>query len=201
MDNQHLAKIGMLLVYFSILAALFYYFTPGYVIFPILVASAVIWYAVEYKKNEMDLPLLKAAFFMGLFLMLFDFAVENLGGYLNLWQVKVTAMHVGYVPIEIMLLCLIGGAAWALAQPRKFGKVNALADTLLFTAFGALGEFVLIRNGIMYYYPPWASVLAVAGYFITWLLLHAAWHGWIGKKAIAKAAVQPRGKKAKRKAR
>ena len=80
MDKQHLSKLGILLVYFCILAVLFYYLTPGYVILPILVASAIIWYAVEYKKNEKDLRLLSAAFFMGLFLMIFDFAVENIGG-------------------------------------------------------------------------------------------------------------------------
>ena len=104
-------------------------------------------------------------------------------------------MHVGYVPIEIMLICLIGGAAWALAQPRKFNLANATADTLLFTAFGAIGEFVLIRNGIMHYYPPWTSVFAVLGYFITWVILHGVWRGWIGKGALAKKAAPAKRKR------
>lgn len=201
MDKMHITKIGILLVYFSLLAILLYYATPGYVILPALVASAVVWLAIECRLNNCDRRLMKAAVLMGLFLMLFDFAVENLGGYFNLWQVKLTVLHVGYVPIEIMLVCLIGGAAWALAQPKKFHWINTAADIALFSIFGALGEFLLIRNGIMFYYPPWTSVLAVIGYFITWVLLHIVWRKWIGKDAAAKAGTSRRKKKAKRKRR
>jgi hypothetical protein len=170
-DKSHAKKIGFLFIYFLILAYLLWTYNIGEIILPILVLSAILWFFLEYLTGVKQKDL-NAAFEIGLFLMLFDFAVENIGGLMDLWQVTQTAFHVIFVPIEIMALTLIGGTAWALAQPKKFNKINSALDILLFSIFGAAGEFLLIKNGMMFYSGGWTSIHAFLGYFITWSILH-----------------------------
>lgn len=147
LDRQHLTRIVVLFIYFTVLGYYFYNYAPGYVIWPILVGSAIVWFGAEYYQNIKNTALVKNAFLLGFFLMVFDFIVENIGATLNLWRVSVTTFPVIAVPIEVMLLCLIGGTAWALAQPKKFNQYNAILDILLFSIFGMIGEFTLIQNG------------------------------------------------------
>lgn len=175
MDRPHLIKVAILALYFIVLAFTFYYLTPGYSIWLILLASAFIWLIVELSKKK-EKKLITAALMLGIFLMLFDFVVQNIGGYLNLWHVDITALHVLYVPIEVMLLCVVGGTAWALAQPKKPEAANISADILLFSVFGTVGEFVLMENGLISYEPPWTSGHAIVSYFLTWIILHYVWH-------------------------
>ena len=171
LDKIHAMKIAVLFVYFCILAYVLWTYDVGYIILPILVLSAIIWFLYEYSQG-VKRPRLNAAFEIGLFLMIFDFIVENAGALFDLWQVGQSALHVIFVPVEIMALCLIGGTAWALAQPKKFGRMDTALDIALFSVFGALGEFLLIKNGIMFYSGGWTSIHAFLGYFITWCLLH-----------------------------
>jgi len=171
LDKNHAMKIGILFVYFCILAYILWTYKIGYVILPILVLSSIAWFLYEYSRGVKQ-TVLNAAFEIGLFLMLFDFIVENVGAFFGLWQVGTSALFVSFVPIEIMALCLIGGTAWALAQPKKFGKMDTALDIALFSMFGTLGEFLLIKNGIMSYSGGWTSLHAFLGYFITWCLLH-----------------------------
>ena len=173
MDKNHLKKILVLGIYFSLLALVFWFFKLGYVIWPILILSAVVWFFYEYSKKK---NVLKQAFLLGVFLMIFDVIVENAGGILGFWSVESSVFYLGYVPIEVMILILIGGTAWAMAQPKKIYPVNVAADVLLFTIFGALGEFVLIHNGMMVYSNGWNSLYALVGYFLTWVMLHFVWH-------------------------
>lgn len=171
-DYVHLLKVAGLFVYFSILAYLFLIVRPGWYIWPILILSAIAWLSIELSGKRRSREEIKSAFFLGLFLMIFDFAVENLGGYFGYWQVGSTLFHVGYVPIEVMFLTLIGGMAWALAQPRAYSFKSSLVDILLFSVFGAIGESVLRFNGVMFYADGWTHFHAFAGYAITWIILH-----------------------------
>jgi len=171
LDKNHATKIGILFVYFCILAYILWTYDVGYIILPILVLSSIAWLLYEYSHGVKQ-AVLNAASGIGLFLMLFDFIVENVGAFFGLWQVGTSALFVIFVPIEIMALCLIGGTAWALAQPKKFSRMDSVLDIMLFSAFGTLGEFLLIKNGIMTYSGGWTSIHAFIGYFITWCLLH-----------------------------
>lgn len=171
LDKPHATRLVVLFVYFLLLAFILWKYDVGYIILPVLVASAVIWFIYEYTRGVKK-KALNAAFEIGLFLMLFDFVVQNLGALLDLWQVVDTALHVIYVPIEIMALTLIGGTAWALAQPKNFNRINSALDVLLFSVFGAAGEFLLIKNNVMFYSGGWTSLHAFLGYFITWSILH-----------------------------
>lgn len=170
-NKTHVMKLGVLFIFFLILAFFLWNYDVGYIILPVLLAAAVIWFIYEYTRGVKKKDL-NTAFEIGLFLLLFDFAVENIGAILEFWQVTKTVFHVIYVPIEIMALTLVGGAAWALAQPKKFNKMNSALDILLFSVFGAAGEFLLIKNNIMFYSGGWTSIHAFLGYFITWCILH-----------------------------
>jgi hypothetical protein len=170
-EKNHLRRLGVLFIYFLILAYLLWTYQIGEIILHVLVISAIVWFFYEYLQKN-SLRDLNAAFELGLFLMLFDFLVENIGATLDLWEVTQTIFHVVYVPIEIMALTLIGGTAWALAQPKEFNKINSAIDMLFFSAFGALGEFLLIKNNVMFYSNGWTSIHAFFGYFITWGILH-----------------------------
>lgn len=169
-EDLHITKVVVLFFYFVILGYLFLQFLPGLYLWPVLVLGAVCWFLLE--RNEAKKEEIQLAFSIGLFLMFFDFIVENLGGVLGYWQVTTTLLHVGYVPIEVMLLTLIGGTAWALAQPKNFSFWESAADVLLFSIFGAVGEFVLMQNNVMFYANGWTSAHAFLGYFIMWVILH-----------------------------
>jgi len=170
LDRPHAAKLGVLFAYFCLLAYALWNYPVGYQILPVLVLSAAAWLLYGYSRGPKPAEL-RAAAFIGLFLMLFDFAVQNAGAALGLWQVTLTAFHVLHVPIEIMLLTLIGGTAWALAQPKKFGLIDSALDIALFSVFGMVGEFMLIRNGVMSYSGGWTPAYAFAGYLVTWCML------------------------------
>jgi hypothetical protein len=170
-DKEHLFRVAVLFLYFCTVAFLLWAYDLGYIILPILVISAALWLIIEFfhgvKKKD-----LYAALEIGLFLMVFDFIIENFGAALGFWQTTKTALPVIHVPIEIMLLTLIGGTAWALAQPKEFSRINSALDIVLFSVFGALGESLLIKNQVMVYMSGWNPVFAFLGYFITWSMLH-----------------------------
>jgi ABC-type polysaccharide transport system permease subunit len=62
--------------------------------------------------------------------------------------------------------------AWALYLPKKFRLSYSLFDILFFSFFGALGEALLIKNGLMVYTGGWTTTHAFFGYFVTWVILH-----------------------------
>jgi hypothetical protein len=179
-DSVHAAKIGVLFAYFCALAYLLWNYDVGYAILPVLVASGLAWLLYEHSLKPKPAAL-RSALFIGLFLMVFDFIVENAGAALGLWQVTKTALYVAYVPLEIMILTLAGGTAWALAQPRRFSPLDSCIDIALFSVFGMLGEFMLIRNGIMAYAGGWTSFHAFFGYLATWCLLTWLRYRRVGK--------------------
>jgi hypothetical protein len=165
-------KLLKLLALFSILAIIFWVFTPGVFIWYTLVVCGIGWFLVEFNKHKEKKSIIKKALMIGLFLMVFDFAVENTGKVFGLWETHESLFFVLYVPIEIMILCTFGGAAWALYLPENFDKTHAFLDILVFSFFGALGEFIIMKNNLMSYGNGWTSYHAFIGYAITWMILH-----------------------------
>lgn len=185
--------LGLLVSYFIFLALVLYNVHLGQWSWVLLAASAIVWFAYELRnvkdgygivkfasdisawlsrKKRFQFPVrVKLALAVGTFLLLFDFIFENLGWIEGLWQ-TFSPVHVGVVPIEVMIIAFFGGAAWALYLPQKFNKWHSLADCILFGFFGALGERMLIHQGLFVYNLWWTSVFAFAAYFATWVILH-----------------------------
>jgi len=170
-----LRKVMAILGLFSVLAVVFCCLSLGSLIYIILVSLAVVWLALEVRFDSLGKSL-KKALVLGLFLMLFDFAVENVGGILGFWQTHGSLFPLWFVPVEIVALTTIGGMAWALYLPRKPDWKYTVFDSWFFAMFGALGESLMIRNGLMTYMGGWTPVHAFFGYFVTWLVLHAVWY-------------------------
>ena len=140
----------------------------------------------------------KIALIVGLFLMTFDFAFENTGTLVfGLWGTMGSSLFVLAVPIEVMLTCFFGGAAWALYimsvytmlqarfKDRFNGRLDSyfiLLDVLFFGIGGATAEWCLIQRGVMYYARGWTSVHAFVSYFGMWGLLHILLHTLTRKK-------------------
>ncbi|MFH1125837.1 MAG: hypothetical protein V1703_01815 [Candidatus Altiarchaeota archaeon] len=164
-------KVNGLLLLFVILAFCFLYFQPGRLIYFILLLCSIGWLAVELRCESPGKNL-KNAFLIGMFLMVFDFAVENSGGFMGYWKTYQSVFPIYFVPLEIMFICVIGGMAWALYLPEKFSLGYSLFDIVFFSAFGAFGEALLIGNGLMMYTGGWTSVHAFFGYLVTWVILH-----------------------------
>ncbi len=120
--------------------------------------------------------MIKCAIGMGLFLMVFDFIFENLGAFSGLWTSPQSIFSVITVPIEIMSLTFIGGYAWAMHLPLKQDRTYIFFETLIFGFFGALGEYLLIMNGMMLYMNGWTSIHAFFAYIIVWVILFGVWY-------------------------
>ncbi|MFH0737069.1 MAG: hypothetical protein V1827_00760 [Candidatus Micrarchaeota archaeon] len=162
------AKLLMLGGYFLLLAVILYFFSLGQFSWVLLLASAVGWFVIESRSAGKRF---ENALRIGAFLLVFDFIFENAGWLMGLWQTS-SAIAVGVVPIEVMGITLFGGAAWALYLPKKFDPMHSLADSLIFASFGALGEWLLIRQGLFLYNGWWTSALAFVSYLLTWGILH-----------------------------
>jgi len=182
MEKEYLKKWGFKTGMFILIGMIFYALTPngGTSLYWLLAASAVMWFAYEYNKNKrFDLV---RAFSLGIFLMFFDWFVETFGLFAGQWRTAGSLLTIGpVVPIEIMLLCLFGGAAWAMHFPKKFSLKYVAGDTLIFAFFGTLGEYLMQLNGLMIYMGGWTSYHAFVGYAITWLLMSYAWYRVIKK--------------------
>ena len=177
MNKEYTRKWFFKIAIFLVIGAIFYALTPrsSPIFYWILVGSAVAWFIYERNKNrKFDLV---RAFALGVFLMLFDWFVETYGLFLGQWQTAQSLFSVGAaVPIEIMLICLVGGAAWAMHFPKKLSWQYIAGDTLIFAFFGTLGEYLMQLNGLMIYMNGWTSIHAFIGYAITWLLMSYAWY-------------------------
>ncbi len=176
--NKWLFKIAL----FSVIGVIFWLMTPkgGIEMYWILVAGAAGWLLYEYMKNK---TLIKKALMFGLFLMVFDWIVENIGAMLGFWISTNSLLFVAAVPIEIMLLATLGGAAWVHQFPKKLNWIYTLGDALIFASFGMIGEYLLKANNQMIYMGGWTSLHAFVGYFGTWILISLVWYKVISKKA------------------
>ena len=155
----------------------------------LLSAGAVAWFGVELVVEKPAGMRLKKALAVAIFLVLFDFAFENSGTVFNLWYssnslvpvcMPVESVHPACVPIEVMLVILFGGAAWALYVPQDFKLTYSVLDILLIASFGAIGEYILIQFGLMHYVQWWTSVHAFLSYVVTWIILHLVKYRVVG---------------------
>lgn len=168
---SHLTLL-FLVILFSILAFVLYFsLIPSDAIYLLLVFCAFVWLLAEMKLRR-NWRMLKKAFLVGLFLLVFDFLVQNGGWLTGLWETHRSAFTIGIVPIEIMALCLIGGTAWALYLPAKYDRLHTFMDILVFAVYGAFGEYLLRVHGLMSYYGWWNAGWAFLSYAITWVILH-----------------------------
>jgi len=81
------------------------------------------------------------------------------------------------VPLQVMGIAFFGGTAWALYLPRRFELGRSVADCLVFAAFGALGERLLIGQVLFVYQQWWTSFDAFGAYLVTWVILHYVRYG------------------------
>ncbi|MBI4021467.1 MAG: hypothetical protein HY369_04430 [Candidatus Aenigmarchaeota archaeon] len=182
MKGPEIKALVIKVVVFSLVGALFWMLTPtaGLLTYGTLVVLAAVWLLYELAQPKKR-PLVRDAFLLGLFLMVFDFVVENLGFFAGLWTSPQSLVSVISVPIEIMVLTLVGGTAWALHLPLKLDTSYLAIESLIFGAFGALGEYLLILNGMMIYTNGWTSFHAFVGYVVTWIILFGVWYKGIRK--------------------
>lgn len=140
----------------------------------ILPIFAVIWFLFELNiiKNK-KMKYLKIAILFGIFLMVFDFAFENWGSIYGYWRTINSSFFVLAVPIEIMLTCVFGGAAWFLFALKNKNKFFITINLILWSIGGMLGESFLISKGFMNYGNGWLSIPhAFVSYFLTFILLY-----------------------------
>jgi len=160
---------------FSIGGVLFYF----YPIWSVITLTALMWFAVEYYlKGKHREKYLKLAFIVGIFIMIFDFIVENLGYVFGFWISLNSIWLILAVPIEVMIAFLLGGAAFALFMldiewDYKFIALNSI----IFSFFGAIAEWALILMELMQYGNNWSSVHAFLLYFVTFLLIYKFYFG------------------------
>ncbi len=151
---------------------------------------SVLLFLAELRKSPRSN--VRTALIVGLFLMSFDFAFENTGTLIfGLWGTMGSSLFVLAVPIEVMLTCFFGGAAWALyvmavhtmLQEKlknhfsgRLASYFILLDVLFFGVGGASAEWCLIQRKVMYYDRGWTSLHAFVSYFGMWALLHILLH-------------------------
>ena len=164
----------LLLWYFCALAVLFSIVDFGRQMYYILAVSAIGFAALEFKLNwkGKTTQKLKDAALVGIFLLALDLVFENAGAAFGLWAVRWGLVMFGAVPVEIVIVTLFGGFAWALYMPAKFNFRHSLLDAAMFAFFGTFGEFLLIQGGLMSYYSWWNPALAFVSYAGAWALLN-----------------------------
>ncbi len=160
--------LAVLVAVFVLLGLLLYFVYLGQFAWNLLLLAAVVWFVLESEK---DIKRFENAMKIGLFLMLFDFAFENSGWILGLWQ-TFSMYAMGVVPLQVMGICFFGGTAWATYMPKKYNPKFSFYNNIVFGVFGALGEWLLIRQGLFAYHLWWTSILAFLSYFLTWVILN-----------------------------
>lgn len=121
---------------------------------------------IMYKKTVVKY------FLIGAFLLVFDFIIETTGGILGLWVSTGSLLLIGYVPIEVMVMCLFGGTGWAIQFDNRVRyKDHYLFFLIVSGICGAFGEQILIECGVMSYGNWWNLYCALVAYILTSLLL------------------------------
>ncbi|VVB67680.1 Uncharacterised protein [Candidatus Norongarragalina meridionalis] len=108
---------------------------------------------------------------MAFFLALFDFAFENIGAIQGYWYSTGSAFPLLAVPIEVFIIALAAGSAYALIFPSKFEWHFAIASSLVIAAVGTFIEAMLIGAGNLHYANGWTSYQAFASYFVVFLMM------------------------------
>ncbi|MBI4399464.1 hypothetical protein HY570_01835 [Candidatus Micrarchaeota archaeon] len=171
--HNHYGKLLSLVLLFSAYAFIFTYLpvTPM-IIWLTLMSSAFVWFLIEVNANRAEPVRIFNGFLLAVFLLVFDFVIENGGAILGYWHTARSAYAIGVVPIEVMFIILFGGVAWYLYLPKELSRTFSFLDITAFAFFGMLGEFVLSNHDMMIYTQGWTSMHAFIAYAITWFILH-----------------------------
>ena len=182
MNNEEIKKLIVKIIIFLIIGIFFWFLTPnaGLITYATLIIAAFLWLFYEIVKKK-EKPIIKQALLLGLFLMVFDFIVENIGFFSGFWTSPQSIFPVISVPIEIIILTFVGGCAWSMHLPLKPSKLFMAFEVLIFGFFGALGEYLFILNNMMIYKDGWASIYAFFSYIVTWIILFAVWYKVVRK--------------------
>ena len=140
----------------------------------ILPVLALIWFLFELNIDKVkNMKLIKISILIGIILMIFDFVFENWGAAYGYWRTINSSFFVLAVPIEIMLTCIFGGAAWSLFASKHKGKFFIAINLILWSLGGMIGEYFLILVGFMNYGNGWLSIPhAFMSYFLTFVLFY-----------------------------
>jgi hypothetical protein len=143
------------------------------IIWTIFVIGALLFFTYAVWDTRKERFYIFPYFILGVFLLIFDFFVETVGGFLNFWVSRESIFPFGFVPLEVMVMAVFGGTAWV-TQVRKLKGISQYLYFILFwTTGGAFGEQILLFNGMMEYRTGWNLYLAWIAYLITWIILIA----------------------------
>jgi hypothetical protein len=153
-----------------------FFFYPNWLILP---ATAFSWFLLEiYFTSNPKMGRIKSALFLGLFLLIFDFIIENIGALYGFWVTKQSHYFVLAVPLEVMITCLFGGASFSiLISSIKWNYRTLSLNLILWSIGGTISEFYLRLVNLMEYGNGWLSFPhAFISYLLTFIILSAINH-------------------------
>lgn len=109
---------------------------------------------------------------LGLYLAIFDFFFQNMGGYFDLWVTKNSVLFLGFVPIEVFFITTLAGATYYILFPRTWDTATALSTSYLIAVVGAMIEAGLVSLDYLEYMNWWNSYWAVVAYFLVFLIMY-----------------------------
>ena len=186
-DFGNSKKVMKLIVLFSALFAFFWIASPNLTpdgFWTILLVMAVGWLAYELWSNKPGLKSLAFPFLVGISLLVMDLIINYVGLLWNLYTITPTSFTILADPLQLPLIALVGGMAYALHLPKRFDFVYTSTDVLLIGFFGTITERMLNINGIMDYISVnWVN--AFLTYAFVWLVLHMVYYS--SKKLITRS--------------
>jgi len=136
----------------------------------ILFATVAIFSTKHIKK------IWKYSLYLGLFLMIFDWILENIGALMGFWVSYGSMLFVSAVPLEVMIACVSVGVAYSVLVPKKWNLKYIIFCSLIPAVGGTLGEARLQSIGLMTYGNGWTWIHAFISYFAAWILLSVIWY-------------------------
>ncbi len=114
---------------------------------------------------------------LGLFLALFDFFFENAGALASFWVSRNSVLFIGASPVEIFVVALFAGGAYALIFLPKFEWRAAGLVALPIAVAGTAIEALMIWQGSLEYSLGWTFLLALPAYWLAFILV-----GWVNSR-------------------
>lgn len=164
-------KIMLIRILLLFLGGASFFFFHNWLILPTV---GIIWFLFElYTDKERNKKYWNIAILFGIILMISDFAFENWGAVYGYWRTIDSNFFVMAVPIEIMLTCIFGGAAWFLFATKYNNKMFVIINLILWSIGGMAGEADLMEVGFMNYGNGWMSIPhAFVSYLIMFVIFY-----------------------------
>jgi len=117
---------------------------------------------------------IKIGLLVGLFLMVFDFVVENLGKIFGFWESFYSIQFVLAVPIEVMIICIFTGANWAMLLPvKRDPKFSILYVLTTGSVLNYIEDYIIMSLGYMSPHANgWTPFICWLSYITTVFILH-----------------------------